>query len=85
MLRSSGETLVVLQQPLGYLNSVKSGTLADLVAHKPESDAVGVGQIFTHTAYIDIVATLRPLPCLTASWNSATPTGRSVSAQTASL
>ncbi len=40
--------LLVRDKVLGDLHGIQGRTLADLVAHRPERDAVGVREVFAH-------------------------------------
>lgn len=45
------------QEVFGNLHGVEGGSLLDLVAHEPESEAVGIGQIFADATHEDLVLT----------------------------
>ena len=47
--------VALLDEVFSNLHSIEGGSLAYLVANKPEAEAAGIAQVCTYASYIDIV------------------------------
>lgn len=48
---------IVFEKPFRDLHRIEGSSLFDLVAHQPESEAIGVGQVFADATHKHVVAT----------------------------
>ena len=48
---------IILEEPFRNLHRIEGSSLFDLVAHQPEGEAIGVGQVFADATHKDVVAT----------------------------
>lgn len=50
---------IIFEKPFRDLHRIEGSSLFDLVAHQPEGEAIGVGQVFADAAHKDVVATFK--------------------------